>query len=412
MKPKTITKKINLENTPGVWLEISEEQQKITWKKTENYSFPGNKWQAYLNQLTLTSVLAWLVEDFDWTVSVWKNDKLSSIWEFITGSKIIVEQQEIVIIPCLSVSGFDDDDFEFAIPAEWVDIPDWTGDYYLPVEIDVEQGKMHIVGYVSYDKIKEKAEYDEGDRTYYLEQNDLILDPNVLLLSLKLSLEKPQKKVREKLQKISSNQAKMFLEKLGNPQIVLPKNQVNFNTWKALLANDEWREKMYQMRTIPLKVFISQWVNNIVNEGWKTVEEILGKPEPEIEMVARLRRKEKIDFSNAVKRGKEINLGIRLGGQLVSLVVSAKYESPEKTHIRLRVYPSSQTKNNYLPPNLKLSVLDEKRKPVLDEAQIPLEVISRSHDNWIQIQLYGYPGEEFSVKLSLNDTNVMEYFVI
>lgn len=412
-----IIPKINLEQDSSVWLDISDEKQAIIWEETEKFSFPGNRWQAYLNKLALASVLEWLETDFDLTASVWKKDKLPSIWEFVNGSKITIDAQEIVIIPSQGICEFNHD-FELAIPAEWLDIPNWKADYYLAVIIDVETEKMRLVGYTSYKKIKEEAEYDEGDRTYYLEQNDLIGDPNVLLLSLNLSLEETEKNQIPNLQKISQREAEKLVEKLGKPELLLPQKQVNFSIWKGLLANDEWREKMYQMRTnqVPIvqKVLtnLSQWVNNIVNEGWQTVEEILGKPEPEIQENTRLRRKEQIDFSDAVKRGKELDLGIRLGGSFVSLVVSVKYEAPEKTHIRLRVYPSSQTENIYLPPNLKLSVLDEKGEPVLDEAQAPLEAISRATDNWIQLQLYGSPGEEFRVNLSLDNTKITEDFVI
>ncbi|MBR8826322.1 MAG: DUF1822 family protein [Gomphosphaeria aponina SAG 52.96 = DSM 107014] len=406
------TTKLNHQIAQGILLEISPESQNLAWEETEAFSCPGNRWQAYLNRLSLEGILAWLAENYTGEASVWKSEELPSIWEFVNGSAITINDKRIVILPCSQINcEYAADEFELAIPGEWVEIPSWAGDYYLAVQINVEVGIMRILAYTTQRKIQEKAVYDRDFHLYYLEQKDLILDPNVLLLSLDFCQEQSTKGVITTPQQISPMEAEKLLAKLGNPELVLPKRQVFSGIWNALLANDTWRLRMYRKRALQTR--LTQWMNHFVEESWKTVELLLGGPEPEPEPIRfRLRRKDDLDFRDAFKRGKEIDFGMRLAGKTVSLVVSVKQESSEITHIRLRVYPYPRGENIYLPPNFKLVILDEAGKPVLDDSGTPLAAESRAADNWIQLQLYGTTGEEFSVHLSLENASVTEYFVI
>ena len=84
-------------------------------------------------------------------------------------------------------------------------------------------------------------------------------------------------------------------------------------------------------------------------------------------------------------------------------------ETPSKTNIRLRIYPQ---KRAILPPGLTVAVLDEAKNPVLDESKTPLEIYAREADNFIQLALYGSPGECFKVKITLEDVSIIEDFII
>jgi Protein of unknown function (DUF1822). len=60
----------------------------------------------------------------------------------------------------------------------------------------------------------------------------------------------------------------------------------------------------------------------------------------------------------------------------------------------------------YLPDGVQLTVLDETGNPIPQ-----LEAQARA-DNWIQLKFTGEPGDQFSVKVSLEESSITEHFLI
>ncbi|NEP58116.1 MAG: DUF1822 family protein [Symploca sp. SIO2G7] len=152
------------------------------------------------------------------------------------------------------------------------------------------------------------------------------------------------------------------------------------------------------------RVNLSQWLTEVFEAGWQTVDTLLNPAEPELAYNFRKR-----DFAEsnaieiAVKRGKLIDLGTQLAGYRVALIIEIIPESDQKKHILLQVHPIG--KEIYLLPQLQLTVLDE-------SGLVFLEAQSRSEDNYIQLQFSGLPGELFSVQVALGDASIIEDFVI
>lgn len=146
------------------------------------------------------------------------------------------------------------------------------------------------------------------------------------------------------------------------------------NDWLELWGEDE-------------RVKLHQWLKNIFEAGWQTVESLLVGKE---------------DNFAGVKRGKYIDLGIRLDGRDVALIVAIKPEESEKLGIILQVHSTAD--RTYLPDNLQLRLLS-------NDGDILDEVTARSADN-VQIYFKRELGEEFSVQVVLGDICVTEDFVI
>jgi hypothetical protein len=109
--------------------------------------------------------------------------------------------------------------------------------------------------------------------------------------------------------------------------------------------------------------------------------------------------------AGAIERAKLINLGMQFAELQVALLVELVPQddaSNPRTRIRLQVHPTDQP---YLPPNLRLLVLDESGATFLDTQ-------SRSLDNVIQLQFFGKPRERFTVHVALGDACVVEKFEI
>ncbi|MBE9146652.1 DUF1822 family protein [Planktothrix mougeotii] len=87
----------------------------------------------------------------------------------------------------------------------------------------------------------------------------------------------------------------------------------------------------------------------------------------------------------------------------LALVLAYQVETEEQRTIIARLYSNGE--DSYLPPDLKLTVLE-------DTEVVFLEATSRSADNWIQLQFHGEPGEHFSIKIELGDISIIENFMI
>lgn len=151
-------------------------------------------------------------------------------------------------------------------------------------------------------------------------------------------------------------------------------------------------------------VNLSQWLQNVFDSSWQTVESLLN---PALALGFR-----KANDSNKtdseyldphVRRAKLIDLGMQLAGNSIALVVELRPESERKTSILLQVHPTGS--QIFLPPLLQMIVLDE------TEA-VFLEAKARRADNYIQLQFSGTTKERFSVKLALGEVSITENFTI
>jgi Protein of unknown function (DUF1822) len=97
------------------------------------------------------------------------------------------------------------------------------------------------------------------------------------------------------------------------------------------------------------------------------------------------------------------DLGMRLAGHPVALMVAILPKLDGKLGILLRVYPMNN--QAYLPQNLKLIGFDETGKTLL-------EVQAREQDNYIQFRFNADRGDKFSVEVSLDEASITEYFVV
>ena len=144
-------------------------------------------------------------------------------------------------------------------------------------------------------------------------------------------------------------------------------------------------------------VNLKQWFENIFDAGWQEIESLL-RTQPAY-VASRLRSSK----GDLVSRGKLINLGKLLTEQAVVLVVTLTPDNDQEMDVIVEVHPTS--KENYLPPNLHLTLLD------CDGASV-MEAQTRSSNKNIQLEFSCEIGERFSVKLALGDVSTIEDFVI
>jgi len=148
----------------------------------------------------------------------------------------------------------------------------------------------------------------------------------------------------------------------------------------------------------PNCINLSQWLQNVIQPGWQTLEEFLKTQQLGLDFCFR-----PADVVESTRVAKLIDFGVQLAKHRVAVVISLTPESNETVGIRLQIHPVDR--QTYLPENIQLIVLDEFQETFMT-------VQSRKADNWIQLEFSGEAGERFSIKVALHNTSFTENFVI
>lgn len=260
-------------NPTDLILEISDKIKNEAWRHSESAATPTSRWQAYLNQVTLSAVLPWLKEEQDDAVRVSDRSVLGTIWEVVNGTKLTVGDIRLVVIPSEA-----DDLSELRVPQEWIDIPEWAADYYLAVQVNLDENYVRVWGYSTHQKLKTVGNYQPSDRSYSLTDDHLITDLDVLSLAWELCPEEATQAEVATLPAMSVTQANNLIQRLGNVEILLPRMAIPFQFWAALIQSESWRKGLVQKRRgIPARVSVLQWLqaeaSSLVEEfGWRQVE--------------------------------------------------------------------------------------------------------------------------------------------
>lgn len=161
-------------------------------------------------------------------------------------------------------------------------------------------------------------------------------------------------------------------------------------------------------------VNLGRWLQDQVDEGWQTIESLFNNPELSPAFAFRgvavrsnvgaeaVRGNERDEFGATQRRARLIDLGIQAGTQVLALIVELRPEAQQQTGIRIQLHPTQQP---YLPEGIRLVILDQ-TETIFGEVQ------ARATDNYIQWQFSGVSNERFTVQIQLDETQVVQEFVI
>lgn len=253
----------------ATYLEIDADSQAQAWQQNDGPS----RWQAYLNQLCLETVIPWLREDHALrAIPALKTPSLQSIWAVVTGTPIQVGAQKIVLIPTETI-----DLDELRVPQEWIDIPNWMADYYVATQVNPDEGWVRIGGFTKHLQLKEQGAYDWCDRTYTLNDTDLTSDLNVLWLTQQFNPQEITQTAVNPLSTLSKAQADQLIQRLGNSDLVTPRLAIPFEQWGSLIAHGGWRQQLAaKRRGMTEQPSVGQWLQtgmtNLAQQmGWQSI---------------------------------------------------------------------------------------------------------------------------------------------
>jgi hypothetical protein len=173
---------------------------------------------------------------------------------------------------------------------------------------------------------------------------------------------------------------------------------------KSLEDLPEYLSQLKPTQSVKEPIQLSQWLQNIFNTGWETVEALFDPPQAELAFHFRNPHPTKTSTSenliSGIRRGKLLDLERK--GQQVALFIELEPLVDSEMDISVGVYPMGS--EIYLPQDLQLMVLDDKGKAVM-QAQ------ARSTET-IQLKFSGELGESFGIKIALSDFSITEVFLI
>ena len=251
-------------------LELEEATINKAWLKSQKVHNPASRWQTYLNRLCLMVFLPWLKEEENHSVRA--NFHQTNCWELINGTLITIEDAKFLLVPSEA-----NDLSEMRVPQEWVDIPSLVADYYLAIQVSVDDRYIRVWGYATHQQLKTKGTYSSSDRSYSLTEDRLINDINTLFVARELGSTEVTRVELEPVATISATQAENLLQRLSDPAILLPRLAIPFTLWASLIQNESWRKRLSDRRQGLINIgSVLQWlqkgIDNLTQElGWREV---------------------------------------------------------------------------------------------------------------------------------------------
>lgn len=413
-------------DTSTQWLEIPQTVQTAAWQSSEFVAAPGDRWQVYLNQLCLQTMLPWLQEKAG-IPAIETAACTPAHWERVTGSAVTIGNTRLVIIPIETM-----DRSEFRVPQEWVDIPAWIGDYYLAVEVEPDDQWIQVWGYTTHQLLKESDQscFEADTRTYCVSGDAIIPDLTVFWVMQQLATE-PTRSPVPALPTLSAVQTDALLQQLDRA-IVPPRLQLPFPEWAALLEQPPTLQRLQQQRraatsqpaapspvasnqtnlsqtnlsqtnlsqTNLSQTNLSQWLQNTFEAGWQTFEDFFGT-QPDLAFSLRRGDAENDPTDALVRRVKRITPATDLPPVLLVLLLSLETDGRRKIGVRVLPFPGDP----YLPANLQVALLTRSG----EELQ---SVQGSERSNYIQLKRFRCPlGSPFQLKITVSNMTLTEHFI-
>ena len=448
-------------------IRFSDSLKQEIWQQVKSINNEITRHRSYLNLIARKVFLSWLslMLDQDFADEQTLNDNVS-IWEFINGNAIAINETNIVLIPMET-----DDKSEISLPEEWVRILSWLGSYYVFLEVNLVENYLDCWGYSSSQNLINNSQLDVVNYVRDLEYENLESDINNLILEYEYQWGKiPQ---LENLPVLNQQQKSQLVTQLKDE--LLPRYVLDFSQWLTIISDRDLRQNLYDARQ---PINLSQWLNNkielTITKGWHNAQDLitelfasgqslqpafaarhltlsleealsvieqnqdteamqsilslipnLANSDRSITQITKILTNliennnddeirwstalalEKLDIKHRLSPywfNKEINLLGDIDDEVkIGLLVGIIPKSAEQLSIFVRLY--NLEKDSYLPNNLQLQIIDENEN-------IYQSITSSEYDNIIQYKFWGNKGEKFTLKILMGSYFITENFTI
>jgi hypothetical protein len=464
LQEKEITKAFSDE----LLLELSPEIIAAAWSETRKFSGEVSRWNAYLNSLCLKGLVPWFEEERNAEIIVPPEAELASIWEVVNGTSITVDNNSVVVVPveAIALDEFRVPQEWVDIP-KWVAnyylaVEINPDDGWLKVCGYATHEMLKTQGV--YDESDRSYSLDKADLVENLDvmwvAMELCPDEKLPVASLPAL---GANRVESLLAKLSQNFGHSPRLEVGFPYWgallenpvwrqelyrrrsagVVSRALTSLSNWYKDAIEPGWqtmeelaagaaspavfafRNRLLEKREPEAIARLINLIYHSSDEGrLKVAAQRLGEMELEagersevanalVHLLGKTNNEETrwnaaeslwaIAPDNPVSGIRRIkDLGMQISGHSLSLMVAILPKLKQKFAVLVRLYSLSDA---CLPPDLKLTVIDEDGEEFLDAK-------ARETDNFIQLKFTGDSGESFSVKIALANSEITEGFAI
>ena len=274
-------------NLDQLYLAIPPDIQDRAWTQSRVLATPASRWRGYLNQLAWQTFQPWLAEALAVRVKpMLAAPLLPTIWEWVEGCSLVAGSTNALRLVLLPTEAMDDE--ELRVPLEWLEISNWTGDYYIQLQVNPDDGWVKVSGLATHAALLASGEIDWDDRTCSLPAADLMPEVSMMLAAQAIAAQTSQTSQVVRVTQanhsavepsaLSPAEAQQLITRLSDPSLLDPRMAIDFARWKALMAHGGWRRQMTQQRQGQPPAFsVSQWLQSGVTQlaeqiGWQSVE--------------------------------------------------------------------------------------------------------------------------------------------
>jgi hypothetical protein len=374
-----------------IWLEITTADLEVTTPSPQLYSNRTGLNYGRSNRLCLHKFGEWLTASGIKYTPSFSELEMNPLWDVVNGCAVEIGKTRLILVPTDTL-----DRDEIRVPQEWVDLPNLHGDYYLSVQIDLENKLINIWGFTSHRTLKQQGEYTEYDRTYSLPTELMVVNLDRLWMAQELNLNEVV--ATPELPHLNLDRALELIDSLSKPSPYSPRTQVKFAEWGNIINNPNLRTQLYHTRRqqavlaqSPAPSFkLSDWLqsqfSNAIASGWGNYYQ------PAV-----------VKSNGTINRSKLIDLQLELQQRSIILLVAIVAQADGEVRILVQIHPGNGER--VIPPQLQLSYLDEHRATLRT-------VVARNNDDYIQLPPFTCPiGTEFSIQIQLNNCLTIERFI-
>jgi hypothetical protein len=287
----------------SVLLQLSQIYSEHEWINLEDYPsvIDDNTNSISLNLQCLQVIKTWIEKtiglpiEYDFPYRGSLNDD-QHVSELLNGFCLKVNGSKVVFIPSQNT-----DITSCEIPQEWVDLPNWAGDYYVPIQVDIEAKYLHLWGMATHQQLKQSAKLDSLFRYYHVGIDRLVSNMDLLWTSCELA-PLPRSENIPALAAVNQTRAQELINRLlsksptGFPRLSLP-----FSEWGAILNSPQYfnqyleskdSQKAFATEPTPVPVgrttivtmlneLLKKEVNSLYQE-WESVEAFINPPLPKM----------------------------------------------------------------------------------------------------------------------------------
>lgn len=385
---------------PTEWsLTITSSQRKIAWQYSQSLSY--HRQEAYSDALCFDVFFSWFQAEYDPEAKAWLSPReRQGLWGMVTGSIVISQGKRLLLLP----NETSDTDI-LEVPQEWVDIPTWSADYILAIQMDPAGERLAVWSYTTQAEVKAQGIYDDADRTYALESSNLQRDLNTLSSILQYCPNAVTQTAPIPLRCLDESLAINLIQRVGNPECAFPRQAVPFQQWGALLDQVIWRQLLSKQRlckpSVSLVTRLSTWFQPMLDESWKSLDMLLG--ENLGGLVTNL-RSEELSSNSLVRRGKQIELVSERDTLTVILLIQINSEVEDRMGVLIQLHPNQG--ECYIPAEMEFCLC-------APAGNVLQSIQAQSQDNYIQFNRFRCPvGTRFHVEIRLEDAVMFESFFV